>query len=426
MFTLQDGRQHLWQWDLDRYVIVEDNTIPEVHFDNRTSDVSLVVEVKDGLAAIPNILLQDARPIRVYAYIDDKYTLLEEQFSVKARTKPSDYVYTETEIIQYSALDERIKAIETGITDTVATEVNKYIEDNPITVDLSNYYNKAETNAAIDEAISGIEIPAEYITETELNAKGYATTGYVDSKVASIVIPDVSNKADKVHTHKLSDITDYTAPDLTLYATKEYVDDADKKNSRDIDNISFHITNIIEPTITGKADKNHKHTMSDITDYTAPDLSGYAKKTDIPDVSNFITEVPAEYVTDTELNAKGYLTEVPENYATKTYVTNTVQTAIDNIPAPDLSDYAKKTDIPDVSDFITSIPAEYITETELNNKGYITEHQSLDNYYTKAQTDSAIGEAISGIQIPEVDLSPYAKVADIPTKVSQLENDANY
>ena len=40
------------------------------------------------------------------------------------------------------------------------------------------------------------------------------------------------------------------------------------------------------------------------------DLTDYAKKTDIPDVSHFITSIPAEYVTETELNAKGYLTSV--------------------------------------------------------------------------------------------------------------------
>lgn len=132
MFTLEDGRETLWQWDIDRYIIVNDSTICEVHFCNRTSDCSLVVEVKDGLAAIPNILLQDARPIRAYAYCDDKYTLTEQQFSVKARTKPEDYVYTETEILQYSALEARITALEDGES-----------------IDLSNYYTKEETDTAI-------------------------------------------------------------------------------------------------------------------------------------------------------------------------------------------------------------------------------------------------------------------------------------
>lgn len=45
------------------------------------------------------------------------------------------------------------------------------------------------------------------------------------------------------------------------------------------------------------------------------------------------------------------------------------------------------------------IPQEYITETELEEKGYLTEHQ---------------------------DLTRYAKMADVPTKVSQLTNDKNY
>ena len=93
MFTLQDGREHLYQWDLNRYLVVNDKAICEVHFCNRTSEHSLVVEVKDGLAAIPNILLQDARPIRAYAYCNDNYTLSEKQFTVKARTMPIDYVY---------------------------------------------------------------------------------------------------------------------------------------------------------------------------------------------------------------------------------------------------------------------------------------------------------------------------------------------
>ena len=51
------------------------------------------------------------------------------------------------------------------------------------------------------------------------------------------------------------------------------------------------------------------------------------------------------------------------------------------------------------SGFISEIPNEYITEAELENKGYLTEHQ---------------------------DLSEYAKTKDIPTKVSELENDNDY
>ena len=69
----------------------------------------------------------------------------------------------------------------------------------------------------------------------------------------------------------------------------------------------------------------------------------------------FITEVPSEYVTESEMNAKGYLTS-----------------------HQDISHLALKTDIPTVptnvgafandKGYLTSVPSEYITETELMRK----------------------------------------------------------
>lgn len=137
----------------------------------------------------------------------------------------------------------------------------------------------------------------------------------------------------------------------------------------------------------------------------------YAKKTDIPDVSGYLTEIPAEYVTDTELNAKGYattddvatavsdkVTMEDVHNATAGFVSQAyVDEKIAAIPEPDLSGYALKTEIPDVSGFITEIPAEYITESELNAKGYLTEHQSLAEYSTTTQVQNMIDTAIAGI-----------------------------
>ena len=71
----------------------------------------------------------------------------------------------------------------------------------------------------------------------------------------------------------------------------------------------------------------------------------------------------------------------------------------------DLSNYYTKAEvdslIPDTSRFITEVPAEYVTETELNAKGYLTEHQSLTNYYTKAETTQAIQDALNAIGVAE-------------------------
>ena len=85
------------------------------------------------------------------------------------------------------------------------------------------------------------------------------------------------------------------------------------------------------------------------------DLSNYYTKAEVNYLipTDYIKSIPSEYITESELNAKGYLTE-----------------------HQDLSKYALKTDIP--TDYIKSIPSEYVTENELNNKGYLTQHQSLE------------------------------------------------
>lgn len=147
MFKIADGREHFWQWDLDRQIIVDDPDITEVHFCNRTDDCSLVVEVleeevfADGklfttirYANVPNILLQDNWDIRVYAYCGSCYTKVEQKFKVTARTKPSDYAYTETEIKSYEYLENKINEIEAkGFSDeAVSKGVHSYFDANPM------------------------------------------------------------------------------------------------------------------------------------------------------------------------------------------------------------------------------------------------------------------------------------------------------
>ena len=109
MFSIYDGRSEFYQWDIDRKIIVNDKTINQVHFCNRTDDCRLVCEVYelDGLrvADVPNILLQNDWRINVYGY-DVNYTKHSQCFKVKTRTKPASYAYTETEIKTW----ERVEA----------------------------------------------------------------------------------------------------------------------------------------------------------------------------------------------------------------------------------------------------------------------------------------------------------------------------
>lgn len=110
-FCIADGRTCFYQWDVNQQMLVADETIKELHFCNGTSECSLVCKVEDGKADVPNILLQSARSISVYGYTGD-HTKIQKIFRVNPRTKPEDYVYTETEVKRYEALEKRVDALE--------------------------------------------------------------------------------------------------------------------------------------------------------------------------------------------------------------------------------------------------------------------------------------------------------------------------
>ena len=153
MFKILDGRQAFYQWDIDQRVVVEDRSITQVHYCNRTDDCALICECYelDGkwVADVPNILLQDNWRIRVYAF-DGCATKHEKRYDVIARSKPDTYVYTETEVLSYETISKRMDAIE-GDIDGV---VRDYLEENPIEVDLTGM----ATEKYVDDAISVIEL----------------------------------------------------------------------------------------------------------------------------------------------------------------------------------------------------------------------------------------------------------------------------
>ena len=104
-----------------------------------------------------------------------------------------------------------------------------------------------------------------------------------------------------------------------------------------------------------------------------------------------------EYTTMAEVNQQGFLKE-----------------------HQDLSGYALKTEIPKKVSQLTN-DAEYITNNELVAKDYVS-NAELDakNYTTMAEVES------KGYLTEHQDLSNYATKSEIPTKVSQLTNDKQY
>lgn len=203
MFKIYDGRKEFFQWDLDRKLIVDDDNITEVHFCNRTTECALpVATYKEGeltLVNVPNLILQESFRMNVYAY-DGEYTKHAARFDIIPRSKPDDYVYTETEIKSWDDLFERVEQIEkNGISDeAIAAAIEKYLDENDIRVDLTGY----ATEEYVQEQIKNIDIPeVEQVDEVYVGANAptdenikiwvdtdadspVATKEYVQQKVA--------------------------------------------------------------------------------------------------------------------------------------------------------------------------------------------------------------------------------------------------
>lgn len=333
-FKIVDGREHFYQWDLNRQIIVDDPAIKEVHFCNRMDNCSLVVEVENGIANVPNILLQNSFDIRVFAY-DGHATLFDKVFEVKARTKPSDYAYTETEVKRLEdveekltkEIDERLKEIESGlITDGFATK--DYVDEavSNVSVDLSGYAKESYVDEAIAQVVSEHEtdlveyakktdipdvskfitsIPSEYITESELNAKGYLTQHQ-----------DISGKADVNHTHTGYAKTNHTHDMADVNGLQLAI--SERATQADIDKaIELHNHNDLY------AAKDHNHDDKYSTRGHAHSYNDLSDKPEIPSVEGLATE---QYVDEKVGNVKVDLT----GYATEEYVNN----VITNIEVP--------------------------------------------------------------------------------------------
>ena len=99
MLELNDGRSELWQWDTGRTLIV-DTDCSQVHFSNKVFGRSIDVNVADGVAIIPDVLLQTDKDLNVWAFSgtsENGYTKISKTFKVNRRNKPADYVFTPVE-----------------------------------------------------------------------------------------------------------------------------------------------------------------------------------------------------------------------------------------------------------------------------------------------------------------------------------------
>lgn len=293
---------------------------------------------------------------------------------VEAPANSNTYRYTVIyEVIHADDLEQRVASLEDGAEEH--------------TVDIGALSN------SIDELYA--MLGAEYAKKSDIpSIDGLASEQYVNEAVQGAL----ENIAfdDK-------QVVENTAAIQSLNESVSSIEDGLQSIENNLDGALGGIEELIDDVsqlseqIATKADGKHNHTLSDISDYAPVDLSPYAQK-DWVEEQQYLTEHQSlegyAKVSDIPTNVSAFINDA--GYAKSSDVNEKLENKAHKSHSH--SDYALRTEIPKkVSDLTND--SQFVTEFSLQNKGFLTEHQSLDG---------------------------YAKSIEIPTKVSQLTNDSGY
>lgn len=338
--------------------------------------------------------------------------------------------------------------------------------------DTSNFATKTEVSSGLESkadkatTLSGYGITDAY-TKTESDGR-YATTAQgtkADTAVQPSEISDMLTKTEAAETYITSsglatvaktgsynDLTDkpeaYILPKAsttvlggvkvdgtTITATPEGVITAVGGGTGGTTNYAA-LTN--KPQINSIELTGNK-SLDDLGIQAAGD---YALKTELPtkvsqlqNDSKYLTSVPAEYVTETELAGKGYITntELTEGLSTKVNTAD-LSTVATTGSYNDLTDKPEAYSLPKASTTIlggvkvdgTTITsnAEGVITAIGGGTGGTTDYTALTNKPQINSIELSGNKTLGELGIQEA--GDYALSSSIPTKVSQLQNDSNF
>ena len=251
------------------------------------------------------------------------------------------------------------------------------------------------TQADIDRWNEEAEASAYYVTETQLQNQlvSYVTYNELHNELTSYV--------------SYSYLYSYVG-----YALSDVDIDLDDYVTKDELAAQAYITSIPSEYITQEELSANGYITShqDLSAYvTKDDLSaqGYITSGDVSQMG-YLTSIPSEYITEQELSECGYLTQhqslaglVNENdlntilstYATKNYVDDAILNAEigGGSVTIDLSYYLRK-------DELNSVLVSYATKSDISNAGYVT-NNTLENillsYVKKSELANALSSYVS-------------------------------
>ena len=247
-------------------------------------------------------------------------------------------------------------------------------------------------------------IPEDYITDTELNGKNYATQDWVNEQGYLTQHQDITGLATKEELNGKQD-TLVSGTNIKTINSQSLLGEGnieitvqgggitDAPNDGKIyGRKSEQWTEIVIPDTSNLATKTELESKLDVQTYNS-EKATFALKTEIPDTSTLATKTELTEGLAGKANTSDlsdYLTtaDAQSTYATKSELGAKLDVETYN---SDKATFALKSELPDISnlitkatadetyqpkgEYLTAVPDEYITDEELNGKGYATTAQ---------------------------------------------------
>lgn len=308
-----------------------------------------------------------------------------------------DYTADDMYLTDLSEVAERV--VETHIDnklDNIATR-NGGILPAPILHAMLLFIGNMYANRESVAFVSANEIPLSYAYILDLY-KCYYHSNNEDEEGEMIIIIDnltsdrtdaaLSAKQGKVLKQLIDNIDAYSKSEVDskldtkadvadVYSKSEVDSKIESIETGDVDLSSYYNKSEVDGLLDDKADSSSLDSKLDVSTYNS-DKSTFALKSEIPDVSDFVTstdadekyqvkgdyltEIPAEYITDDELEGKGY--------ATTTQLSTKLDASTYNADKDTFatkSELSSKADATDLGNYVTTETANstYATKSEI-------------------------------------------------------------
>lgn len=294
-------------------------------------------------------------------------------------TKLFDFSYGEYQEItihdSYSGTDGIFIAftVKDSVTDFYA---NTYVND-LVLCKSSTFLTKQEVNNKVDKVNGKGLSTVDFTTAYETKLKGLEnyndTTIKKDIQTINTQLGDIAKKVEQGGS---IDLTDYAKKNEIPKSASDVGADATgtattKVTEHNTSNVSHNDIRLLITNLTNKL-----NALADSDDTTLDQLSEIV--TYIKNNKSLI-----DGITTSKLN----ISDVADNLTTN--ITNKALSAKQGVELKKLIDAiivpTKVSQLINDSKFLTSVPAEYITEDELNTKGYLTKHQDISGKVDKVE-----------------------------------------